>query len=139
MAPYGSRMATRGHQELKNSEIYTFNTDNFVLTSGSIELMDLIYCPFSKNCKNCKISNQFVLQDTEKRQFPVLKYMLDGCRFKVFNCNKLIVDLPKYNKIYDLRALKPSEYCNFLAELPINDLKESIPNHTNGNFIKGTI
>ncbi|MBO5713270.1 MAG: hypothetical protein J6R88_03630, partial [Clostridia bacterium] len=126
-------------KELKASEIYKFNSDNFVLTRGAIELMDLIYCPFDKSCKNCKISNELTLQDTEKRNFSVLRYVLDGCRFKIFNCSTLLYDIKNFNQIYDLRTLTTSERNDILSNLTLTELKNKISNHTNGNFIKGTV
>ena len=63
--------------------------------------MDLIYCPFGKNCKNCEIINDFELVDSENRVFPVKRYKLSECRFKVYNMAKL-KEVKNYSTITDL-------------------------------------
>lgn len=90
-------------KELSLSEIASLNSNGFVLTNGAIEVLDLIYCPFSKNCKNCEINGNFELVDEDSRRFPVIKYKLSECRFKVFNNAKLNYNYSG-NQITDNRA-----------------------------------
>ena len=71
------------------NEIDKISKDLFVLSNGLIEIMDLIYCPFGKNCKNCEIVNDFELVDNSGRVFPVKRYKVSDCRFKVYNMAKL--------------------------------------------------
>lgn len=105
-------------KELSFNEINSLNcNDLFVLTSGNIEIMDLIYCPFGKNCKNCTIINEFTLKDAENREFMLKRYKTTECRFKVYNMAKLDFD-KNYNKIYDLSVKLPEKT-------------------TNGNYLKG--
>ena len=88
-------------KELSLLEISNLKSDLFVLSNGLIEVMDLIYCPFGKNCKNCEIINDFELVDSENRVFPVKRYKLSECRFKVYNMAKL-KEVKNYSTITDL-------------------------------------
>lgn len=124
-------------KELKSNEINKFNFKPYVLSRGSIELMDLIYCPFSKRCNDCKIKNQFILQDSDKREFPVLRYKTTECRFKVFNCAQILYDFKNVNKLYDLRCLSQSDINLVTSSKSIEELKTLIKNYTNGNYVRG--
>ncbi len=104
-------------KELTIKEINSLNYPLFVLNGGAIEVMDLIYCPFSKNCNNCEINGDFTLVDEGDRRFPVKKYILSECRFKVYNN----------------ACLKQVFGCYDLVDMSIE-----LPNiTTNGNYIKG--
>ncbi len=87
-------------KELSYQEIKDLNCDVFVLSDGLIEIMDLIYCPFGKNCKNCDKPESFELVDKDGRVFPVKHYKTSGCRFKVYNMATLLPN-DKFNKIVD--------------------------------------
>ncbi len=87
-------------KELSYQEISELNCDLFVLSDGLIEVMDLIYCPFAKNCKNCDKPESFELIDTDGRVFPVKRYKISDCRFKVYNMATLSIN-DKFNKIVD--------------------------------------
>ncbi len=76
-------------KELSLIEVDKISNNLFVLSNGLIEIMDLIYCPFGKNCKNCEIVNDFELIDKSGRVFPVKRYRVSDCRFKVYNMAKL--------------------------------------------------
>lgn len=118
--------------------VNSLGKNTFILTRGSLEIMDLVYCPLSKNCKNCKINDTFVLQDTEKRNFSVLRYKTDECRFKVFNNAKIAFDTKNFsNKIYDLRCLSNTEIEVVLNSEDIKIYKENIKNYTVGNYVRG--
>ena len=60
----------------------------FVLTLGSVKLMDLAYCPFGRTCKSCDKRGEYRLTDEQGRAFPLRRYRLSGkfCRFEVYNC-----------------------------------------------------
>ena len=60
----------------------------FVLTLGSVKLMDLAYCPFGRTCKSCDRRGEYRLTDEQGRAFPLRRYRLSGkfCRFEVYNC-----------------------------------------------------
>ena len=88
-------------KELSLSEISKLKNNLFVLSNGLIEIMDLIYCPFGKSCNNCEVINNFELVDGEKRVFPVKRYKLSECRFKIYNMAK-IKEVKEYSTITDL-------------------------------------
>lgn len=102
-------------KELSLAEIDKIGGNPFVL-NGAVEIMDLIYCPFSKNCKNCSIPNNFKLVDEENRQFDVIRYKISECRFKVFN-NACLNLKHNHSNIVD-------------ARITTNQL-------TKGNYVKG--
>ena len=104
-------------KELSIKEIDGLNYPLFILNDGAIEIMDLIYCPFSKNCKNCEIKGDFTLIDKDNRRFIVKKYEISECRFKVYNNARL-------KKIY--------------GHYDLVDNSINLPTTiTNGNYIKG--
>ena len=124
-------------KELSSSELNDFK-GNYVLKRGAIEIMDLIYCPFSKDCGNCIIKNQFIMRDTDNREFPVIRYKLNECRFKTFNNASIAYDLPNYFKgIYDLRSLNKSQIDACLNSKDLKEYKTKIVNYTAGNYGRG--
>ena len=104
-------------KELLLSDIKQLNNNLYVLSNSAIEIMDLIYCPFSKNCKNCEIIDNFELVDGEGRTFKVKRYKTSECRFKVYNSAKV-------KKQMDL---------NTITDLTVSNIFD----YTNGNYIKG--
>ena len=94
-------------KELSVNEIKLISDNLFVLNGGALEVMDLIYCPLSKTCKNCEIKGGFTLVDRDERRFYVKRYILSECRFKVYNNAKLI-PLNFDNTIVDLSIDLPS-------------------------------
>ena len=79
-----SKELTYGEQK----ELSTENT--FALSSGNIKVMDLIYCPFGRKCKDCDKRKDYTLTDESGRKFPLRRYKTSECRFEVFNCANLI-------------------------------------------------
>lgn len=104
-------------KELSYQEINDLNADIFVLSNGLVEIMDLIYCPLGKTCKNCDKFERFELIDNEGRAFPVKRYKVSDCRFKVYNM-AILNENNKFNKIVD-------------KSLKLSNLK------TSGNYKKG--
>ena len=62
----------------------------FVLSSGSLKVMDLIYCPFEKKCSNCDKRWLYTLTDEDGRKFLLKRYNTSECRFELYNCANLI-------------------------------------------------
>ncbi len=60
--------------------------NTFYLASGDIKVMDLIYCPFSRTCKDCDKRPVYVLTDEDGRAFPLRRYKTSECRFELYNC-----------------------------------------------------
>lgn len=61
----------------------------FYLNGGDIQVMDLIYCPFSKTCKDCDKRERYTLTDENGREFSLRRYEIGGCRFELYNCASL--------------------------------------------------
>ena len=113
----------------------------FVLSCGDIKIMDLIYCPFEKTCKNCDKKLTYQLTDENNRVFPVRRYT-DGngvCRFEVFNCASLVgVGLKNAGKLLDLSLVK--EKANVLdAKDSEEQQKRIFQNYTSGHFKRGVL
>lgn len=62
--------------------------NTFFLSGGDIKVMDLIYCPFSKNCRGCD-KRFYTLCDEDGREFILRRYKLSECRYELFNCARL--------------------------------------------------
>ena len=124
-------------KELSYLEIEKFSKNAFILNRGAIEIMDLIYCPFSNDCKNCNKSNLFTLTDDFMRDFPLLRYEIDGCLFKVYNTSVLL-GKNFNNQIHNFATLSGEQ----IAVLQYDDvemIRKSIKNYTQGNFSKGIL
>lgn len=59
---------------------------------GGINVMTFAYCPFGKNCKNCRVKEWSALTDQSGRVFPLRRILLGGCLFELFNCVPLVGD-----------------------------------------------
>ena len=78
-------------KELTIPEQKALSTENtFALSSGNVKVMDLIYCPFGRKCKECDKREIYVLTDENGRKFPLMRYKTGECRFEVYNCANLI-------------------------------------------------
>lgn len=62
----------------------------FAQLSGSVKVMDILYCPFEKTCKSCDKREFYTLTDEDGREFPLRRYTVFGaCRFELYNCAPL--------------------------------------------------
>jgi putative protease len=78
-------------KELTTKEAKALVSGNtFYLTAGDLKVMDLIYCPFGKTCKNCDKRERYLLTDENGRVFPLRRYKTSECRFEMYNCASLI-------------------------------------------------
>ena len=110
-------------KELSLSQINSINK-NLVVLNGFVEIMDLIYCPFDKDCLNCKYKSGIYLKDTENRRFLLERYTISECRFRLYNCHNVnLKESSKYSTINDYKA----------------NLKYASKITTNGNFLKGVL
>ncbi|MDE7301592.1 MAG: U32 family peptidase [Clostridia bacterium] len=91
--------------------------NSFILSDGDIKVMDLIYCPFSKSCKDCDKRNFYTLTDEDGRQFPLRRYKTSTCRFELFNCANLKAE---------------NYFTGKITELCVPD--GAYKNHTGGHF-----
>ncbi len=110
-------------KELSLSQINSINK-NLVLLNGFVEIMDLIYCPFDKDCLNCKYKSGIYLKDTENRRFLLERYVISECRFRLYNCHNVnLKESSKYSTINDYKV----------------NIKYASNITTNGNFLKGVL
>jgi hypothetical protein len=95
----------------------------FVLTAGSLKLMDLIYCPFGKKCAACEKRNKYALTDEGGRSFTVRRYRIGGrCRFELYNCASLLAPQDLAGALIDLSDL---------SDLPMPELKAIVKGYEN--------
>ena len=75
--------------------------------------MDLIYCPFSKTCKDCDRKGVYTLTDENSREFPLRRYEVNypqnGCRFEIYNCADLSSRTP-FTGVLTERVIPPANY-----------------------------
>ncbi|MBO5850947.1 MAG: DUF3656 domain-containing protein [Clostridia bacterium] len=95
-------------KELSLLEIKEINK-NLVVLDGFVEIMDLIYCPFSKECRNCKYEGGVALKDTQNRRFILERYKINDCRFRLYNCHNVLVKNDGYSTITDAKIDKNYE------------------------------
>ncbi len=124
-------------QELSLSQIEKFTGCN-VFSFGSIRLMELLYCPFGGNCKDCKRNKDFyLLTDKLGYKFKVRRYKIGGkCRFEIYN-EQLLFSNFRGNRFINLIGVEESAYADYL-----NGNTESLKmtrKTTNGNLKRGVI
>ena len=125
-------------KELSFNEIKDLSYNFTVLNSSKLQIMDLIYCPFNKTCNDCKYQNNCYLQDDNNRIFPVIRYKLNTCRFKVYNmANLYCKDLDCYNTIYDLQNTDLNVLTEFFRCNNNYERANILSNLTIGNYKKG--
>lgn len=123
-------------KELDFSEQRILSGENaFVLSAGSLKLMDLLYCPFGKKCASCENRERYILTDESGRKFTVLRYRAGaGCRFELFNCAPLVAPQSFANTLIDISDLSMSvakAVCeNYTDE---GTLKKILPGSTAGH------
>lgn len=63
-----------------------------VLRRGNVKLMDLAYCPYGGDCKNCSAKAIGTLTDEGGRSFKLRRVRLKGCYFELYNCADLYLE-----------------------------------------------
>ena len=125
-------------KELSSKEISDFKGNFTVLNASELQIMDLIYCPFSKNCKTCNYTNNSYLKDDEGRVFPIFRYKFKNCRFKVYNMAEIYAkNLDNYNTLYDLTTKSKKFIEEFFSKDNNDDRVKLYKNLTVGNYNKG--
>lgn len=62
----------------------------FALCAGDVKVMDLVFCPFGRDCKTCDKRARYTLTDEGGRRFPLRRYgNVGACRFELYNCAPL--------------------------------------------------
>ncbi len=108
----------------------------FLTVFGAFEIMQLIFCPFGKNCKGCKAQELSVLKDERGREFLLKKYQMGSCRFSLFNSSPILCRW-EGNAIVNALTLDKDKVKQYLAS-GLNYLKgkELFPNYTSFHRLK---
>ncbi|MBP5243028.1 MAG: hypothetical protein J6Z36_04995, partial [Clostridia bacterium] len=113
----------------------------FVLSAGKIKVMDFIYCPFGKTCSACENKDEYILTDSDKREFVLRRYKTaGGCRFELFNPADLVAPQTFANVLIDLSALPMPVAKGVAAGYDDREkLKELLPVSTSGHSKKSVL
>lgn len=92
--------------ELSSREQQALSAEGaFVLAEGSIKVMELCYCPFSRTCADCDRRAFYAMTDEDGRKFPLRRYQIGGkCRFEVYNCVSLAGEAGIVSRLADSSA-----------------------------------
>lgn len=128
-------------KELSLSEINAIGANGLILNDGAVELMDLCYCLFKKDCANCRRGNKFILKDEFSHEFQVIRYKTNmlkgGCKFKVFNSACVHISGASYAVISDFRPFTAAIIEDVIKSETEADLKRALKNTTRGNYVNG--
>ena len=109
----------------------------FVLTLGSVKVMDLCYCPFGRTCKTCDQRGEYRLTDEAGRSFPLRRYRTGGkyCRFEVYNCVPLAGCDVGAGALADASCRTDGEYLVSRAHMPEGALDGATKGHTERSML----
>ena len=122
-------------QELTVAEAKPLARNNtFYLTAGDIGVMDLIYCPFGKTCRDCDRRQFYTLTDEDGREFTLRRYEAGECRFEIYNCARLVARNDFTGALYS-EITPPTRAASPERKSP-EQLKKDLPEHTGGHSEK---
>ena len=109
----------------------------FVLTLGSVKVMDLCYCPFGRTCKTCDKRGEYRLTDEAGRSFPLRRYRTGAkyCRFEVYNCVPLAGCDVGAGALVDASCRTDSKYLVSRAHMPEGALDGATKGHTERSML----
>ena len=109
----------------------------FVLSLGSVKVMDLCYCPFGRTCKSCDKRGEYRLTDEAGRIFPLRRYRTGGkfCRFEVYNCVPLAGCDVGAGALADASCRTDGKYLVSRAHMPEGALKGATKGHTERSML----
>ena len=110
------------------------NLPGFYYAGGSIKVMDLCYCPFKKDCKNCTKQPFYTLSD-DARDFTLRRVAINDCRFELYNCATLLTDY-QGDRVLNLITLNVEQKRALLSAKTPNECKALFKNHTWGHHLK---
>ncbi len=99
-------------KELSAEEAKSFCRDFYRFSGGSVKLMELGHCPFSKKCSQCEDQDKYELTDEGGRQFFLLRYKNSCCRFEVYN--GLPMTAARTDGVFDFSVLDDAQKRLFL-------------------------
>ena len=125
-------------KELSFSEIKSSAALGYVLCLGNVQVMDLVYCPFSKQCSVCRRGNIYSLKDEGGRIFTVRRYKTNACRFEVYNPYDIVFDVSRVRlRLYDCTLIDSAAVKKLFGCKNADELKTVLPNFTSGNLNRG--
>ncbi|MBQ7374264.1 MAG: U32 family peptidase [Clostridia bacterium] len=132
---YGLGDCVASSVELANFERIAMQKSH-LFTFGQIRLMELIYCPFGGDCKNCNRDKTFYsLTDKLGHKFKIRRYKIGKtCKFEVYNEQILLAKQEDYQFI-NLIGLDKNLYYEF-KNGNFNAVKENCK-ITSGNLKRG--
>ena len=109
----------------------------FVLTLGSVKVMDLCYCPFGRTCKTCDKRGEYRLTDEAGRSFPLRRYRTGAkyCRFEVYNCVPLAGTDVGAGALVDASCRSDGKYLVGRAHTPEGALDGATRGHTERSML----
>ncbi len=129
-------------KELNENELGNLLTEKaFVLSSGSVKIMDLCYCPFDKTCAVCDKKSCYTLTDENERVFPVRRYLdaVGACRFEIYNCAMLIgTGNSTAGQLLDLTVVK-DKISAYNAKDNVEKQKKVYKTYTSGHYKRGVL
>ena len=121
-------------KELSRSEADRLRCGRTLLPyGGSLKVMDLGHCLFSKTCADCDRKEIYTLTDEAGRKFILRRYENSACRFELYNCVPLVCGSFEGGKLYDFTALdEASKSAYFACGEDEFELKKRLGNYTYG-------
>ncbi len=109
----------------------------FVLTLGSVKVMDLCYCPFGRTCKTCDKRGEYRLTDEAGRSFPLRRYRTGAkyCRFEVYNCVPLAGTDVGAGALVDASCRSDGKFLVSRAHTPEGALDGATRGHTERSML----
>ena len=97
-------------QEASRKEYEKYEDCAYCFTNGAIRLMELMYCPFNRNCSTCKRGDFLKMKDSLNHEFVLRRFKLNGqCRFEIYNGSVLSLPKTKHN-VYNLVGYEKQPY-----------------------------
>lgn len=109
-------------------------SNTFCLTAGDIKVMDIVYCPFGKTCKNCDRRDLYSLTDESGRVFPMRRYVASGCAFELYNCSPLVAPQSFTGALADCTLCDPRRVAPVMRDSA--ELKKYFVVYTSGHSKK---
>ena len=121
-------------KELSADEIADMGSSGYVFTRGNVRLMELLYCPYGRNCKKCDRNDFNRLTDELGHEFTIRRYRINGrCRFEVYNGSLLNYNVDKnFGEVVNLIGLNKEVKEKIINNIPVVGIKTF-----SGNLIRG--
>lgn len=121
-------------KELSLREAEKISGSGYMFTFGRIRLAEFLYCPFKKQCFDCRRKNYFSVTDDTGHSFMLRRYKLNGkCRFELYNGDIIKTSKTAYN-FFNFIKFSDRQTEAFLSgrEDGLKDLKFTVGNLKRG-------